>query len=58
MADLAAVDLEVEEAVAGKNIPENSGVYLFKDKDKTILYIGKAKNLKKRISSYFQKNHN
>ncbi len=39
------------------NIPTSSGVYFFKN-NKKILYIGKAKNLKKRISSYFQKNHN
>ncbi len=36
-------------------IPRNSGVYLFKNKNKQILYIGKAKNLKNRISSYFKK---
>jgi excinuclease ABC subunit C len=36
-------------------IPEKSGCYLFKDKFKKIIYIGKAKNLKKRVLSYFQK---
>lgn len=36
------------------NLPESSGVYLFKDKNGSILYIGKAKNLKKRVSSYFR----
>jgi len=40
-----------------EKIPENPGVYIFKDLNGKILYIGKAKNLKKRISSYFQKNH-
>lgn len=36
-------------------LPENPGVYIFSRKDATILYIGKAKNLKKRVSSYFSK---
>ncbi len=36
-------------------IPENPGVYIYKDKNDTILYIGKAKNLRKRVSSYFIK---
>jgi excinuclease ABC subunit C len=34
-------------------LPETCGVYLYRDKDDHILYIGKAKNLKKRISTYF-----
>ena len=38
-----------------KNIPSNPGVYFFKDKTNQIIYIGKAKNLKKRVSSYFNK---
>jgi excinuclease ABC subunit C len=38
-----------------KKLPAKPGVYLFKDKDDQILYIGKAKNLKKRVASYFQK---
>lgn len=36
-----------------KKITEQSGVYLFKNKDNQIIYIGKAKNLADRISSYF-----
>lgn len=36
-----------------KNFPQSSGVYFFKDVDNAILYIGKAKNLKNRIGSYF-----
>ena len=38
-------------------IPENPGTYLFKDETGRILYIGKAKNLKKRVISYFSKIH-
>ncbi len=37
------------------NLPPNPGCYLFKNKPGKIIYIGKAKNLKKRICSYFQK---
>ena len=36
-------------------LPTNPGVYLFKDKKGTILYVGKAGNVKHRVSSYFQK---
>ena len=35
-----------------KNIPSKSGVYRMLDKDEKILYIGKAKNLKSRVSDY------
>ena len=38
-------------------LPNSSGVYLFKDSDNSILYIGKAKNLKHRASSYLKQNH-
>lgn len=38
-----------------KKIPKDSGCYLFTDKDKKIIYVGKAKNLRSRVSSYFQK---
>ncbi|WP_295158563.1 excinuclease ABC subunit UvrC [uncultured Brachyspira sp.] len=36
-----------------KYIPDKSGVYFMKDSKQTIIYIGKAKSLKKRVSSYF-----
>ena len=39
-----------------KTIPQSPGVYQFLNKDQKIIYVGKAKNLKKRVSSYFQKN--
>lgn len=38
-------------------IPESAGSYQFFDKDNTIIYVGKAKNLKRRVSSYFNKKH-
>ncbi|MDA3855157.1 MAG: excinuclease ABC subunit UvrC [Candidatus Woesearchaeota archaeon] len=40
-----------------KSLPKNPGVYLFKDKFEHIIYIGKAKNLKNRVKSYFSSDH-
>ena len=40
-----------------KNIPEKTGVYQYFDKADKLLYVGKAKNLKKRVRSYFTKSH-
>ncbi len=40
-----------------KNIPQKGGVYKFLDDKKEILYIGKALNLKTRVSSYFTSTH-
>ena len=38
-----------------KKLPKEPGVYLMKDKDDKIIYVGKAVNLKNRVSSYFRK---
>ena len=38
------------------NIPTDPGVYRFFDEKGTVIYVGKAKNLKNRLNSYFQKN--
>ena len=38
-----------------KALPNKPGVYLFKDRNGVIIYIGKAKSLRKRVSSYFSK---
>lgn len=37
------------------NLPETPGIYQYLDEEKTIIYVGKAKNLKRRVSSYFRK---
>ena len=38
-------------------LPNSPGCYLFKDKNGFVIYVGKAKNLKSRVSSYFQGKH-
>lgn len=38
-------------------VPNKPGCYMFLDKEGTVIYVGKAKDLKRRVSSYFNKNH-
>ena len=45
--NLTPIDVQLE------TLPKSAGVYKFFDKTGGVLYIGKAKNLKKRVRSYF-----
>ena len=47
--------MAVDGKIMYKTIPEEPGVYQFFNKENIIIYVGKAKNLKKRVASYFQK---
>ncbi len=39
------------------NLPDSPGIYQYLDTEGTIIYVGKAKNLKRRVSSYFNREH-
>lgn len=52
---MATKDQHIGELV--KRIPESPGVYQYFDKEGQIIYVGKAKNLHRRVNSYFQKDH-
>jgi len=45
-------------ATIAPSLPHHPGIYKYFDSTNTIIYVGKAKDLKKRISSYFNKNQN
>jgi len=47
----------VKTSVPYKKFPETPGVYIMKDADGRILYVGKAANLRRRVSSYFERPH-
>lgn len=40
-----------------ENLPDSPGIYQYLNNDENIIYVGKAKNLKKRVSSYFNREH-
>jgi excinuclease ABC subunit C len=40
---------------AYSSLPDKSGVYVYLDKENKVIYVGKANNLKNRVSSYFAK---
>ena len=40
-----------------RNLPESPGIYQYLNTEGTIIYVGKAKNLKRRVSSYFNRDH-
>ena len=50
-----AINIHLKTIVS--SLPECPGCYQYLDKDGVIIYVGKAKNLKRRVSSYFNREH-
>ena len=52
-------ELKTSEYLKGivSNLPERPGIYQYLNAEGTIIYVGKAKNLKRRVSSYFNREH-
>jgi len=47
-----------EVKIRGRKIPDTPGVYLMYGKNKNLLYVGKAGNLRRRVESYFSRVQN
>ena len=52
-------DLRANDYLKGivQNLPDSPGIYQYLNAEGTIIYVGKAKNLKRRVSSYFNRDH-
>ena len=52
-------DLRANDYLKGivQNLPDSPGIYQYLNTEGTIIYVGKAKNLKRRVSSYFNRDH-
>src|SRR5438128_1001093 len=53
---LSIIEMTLDEKL--KNLPTLPGVYIHKNADGKIIYVGKAKNLKNRVRQYFQSSRN